>query len=74
MDTFASNLQVLRKSKGLTQDELADELGVRRETVRNWENGTQIPSLGSAVALAKTFSVTLDDLAINPLVLAAVPA
>lgn len=74
MDIFANNLAVLRKSKGLTIDEVASSLGVSRQAFWSWENGQRSPSLTSAIAVSRFFGVDLDDLACRPLTLAAVPA
>ena len=59
---FNEKLQELRKQKGLTQDELAKALYVSRTAISKWESGRGYPSIDSLKAIAKFFSVTLDDL------------
>ena len=59
---FHEKLQELRKKKGLTQEELAQILYVSRTAVSKWESGRGYPSIDSLKALAKFFSVTVDDL------------
>ena len=55
-------LQELRKQKGLTQDELAAQLYVSRTAVSKWESGRGYPNIESLKAIAKFFSITLDEL------------
>ena len=56
------NIMFLRKSRQLTQEELAERVGVSRQAVAKWENGETVPDLRSCCAMAETFGVTLDDL------------
>ena len=59
---FNERLQELRKSKGLTQEELAEKLFVSRTAISKWESGRGYPSLDSLKEIARFFSVTIDDL------------
>ena len=59
---FGEKLQELRKSRGLTQEELAEALFVSRTAVSKWESGRGYPSIDSLKEIAKYFSVTIDDL------------
>ncbi len=59
---FKEKLQELRKRKGLTQEELADKLFVSRTAVSKWESGRGYPNIESLKAIAKVFSVTVDEL------------
>lgn len=59
---FNEKLQVLRKAKGLTQEELAQAIYVSRTAVSKWESGRGYPSIDSLKELAKYFSVTVDEL------------
>ena len=59
---FNEKLQELRKSKGLTQEELAEKLFVSRTAISKWESGRGYPSLDSLKEIARFFSVTIDDL------------
>lgn len=55
-------LQELRKKKGLTQEELAERLYVSRTAISKWESGRGVPNIESLKAIAKFFSVSLDEL------------
>ena len=55
-------LQQLRKSRGLTQQQLAEALFVSRTAVSKWESGRGYPGIDSLKAIAKFFSVTVDEL------------
>ena len=59
---FNQKLQELRKQKGLTQEELAENLYVSRTAVSKWESGRGYPNIESLKAIAKFFSVTVDEL------------
>ena len=57
------NLQYLRKRSGnMTQEKLAERLGVSRQTVSKWESGENVPELSKLIELCDLFSCTLDDL------------
>ena len=59
---LGEKLQELRKSKGLTQEALAEALHVSRTAVSKWESGRGLPSIDSLKAIAAFFGVTVDDL------------
>ena len=59
---FNEKLQELRKQKGFTQEELAESLYVSRTAVSKWESGRGYPNIESLKAIAKLFSVTVDEL------------
>ena len=59
---FGEKLQALRKSRGLTQEELAEALFVSRTAVSKWESGRGYPSIDSLKELSGFFSVSIDDL------------
>ena len=59
---FHEKLQELRKSRGLTQEELAESLYVSRTAVSKWESGRGYPSIDSLKEISNYFSVTIDDL------------
>lgn len=59
---FHEKLQELRKSRGLTQEELAQELYVSRTAVSKWESGRGYPGIDSLKVISAYFSVTIDDL------------
>ena len=58
----SEKLQILRKNKGLTQEELAENLGVSRQAVAKWESGDSVPDIDKCSLLAQLFEVSLDDL------------
>ena len=59
---FNEKLQELRKSKGLTQEELAEKLFVSRTAVSKWESGRGYPGIDSLKEISRYFSVTIDEL------------
>lgn len=59
---FYEKLQELRKSKGLTQEELAEALYVSRTAVSKWESGRGYPSIDSLKDISSYFSVSIDEL------------
>lgn len=59
---FYEKLQELRKSQGLTQEELAEMLYVSRTAISKWESGRGYPNMDSLKAISKCFSVSSDDL------------
>lgn len=59
---FYEKLQELRKSRGLTQEELAEALYVSRTAISKWESGRGYPSIDSLKVISNYFSVSIDDL------------
>ena len=59
---FNEKLQELRKSRGLTQEELAEALFVSRTAISKWESGRGYPSIDSLKEISRYFSVTIDEL------------
>ena len=59
---FYEKLQELRKSRGLTQEELAEALFVSRTAISKWESGRGYPSIDSLKEISRYFSVSIDDL------------
>ena len=59
---FNEKLQELRKSRSLTQEELAEALFVSRTAISKWESGRGYPSIDSLREISRYFSVTIDDL------------
>lgn len=59
---FCNNLQKLRKNKNISQEQLAEELGVSRQAVSKWESGASYPEMDKLVLLCKIFNCNLDDL------------
>ena len=63
---IGKNIQILRKQKNLTQEALAEEVGVARQTIAKWEAEESAPDLECAGRLAAVLDVTLDDLVSAP--------
>ena len=59
---FNEKLQELRKSRSLTQEQLAKELYVSRTAISKWESGRGYPSIDSLKEISKFFSIKIDDL------------
>ena len=60
---FGENLVQLRKLHQMTQEDVAERVGVTRQAVGKWEAGETIPDLDLARRLAEVFDVSLDELA-----------
>ena len=58
--TFNEKLVTLRKDSGMSQDALAEKLGVSRQAVSKWENGTAMPETENIIKIAKIFCVETD--------------
>lgn len=52
----------LRKRDGLTQEQLAEKIGVSRQAVANWEKGESTPDISNCISLANLFGVSIDEL------------
>ena len=59
---LGERLYQLRKARNLSQGEVADALGVSRQSVSKWENNTSVPELDKLVKLGELFGLTLDEL------------
>ena len=59
---IANKLVKLRKQAGLSQEELADKLGLSRQAVSKWERAEASPDTDNLICLAKLYNVSLDDL------------
>ena len=59
---IGSFLQALRKEQGLTQEQLAERIGVARRTVSRWETGANLPDLDVLVELSDFYAVDLREL------------
>ena len=62
---IGKKIMELRKSSGLSQEELAEKIGVARQTISKWELGETSPDLKQAKELSKIFNVSLDELTDN---------
>lgn len=59
---FSEKLQILRKSKGLTQEALAEKINVSRQAVAKWEAGQAYPDISNLIQISDLMSVTVDYL------------
>ena len=59
---IANKLVELRKKNGLSQEELADKLGLSRQAVSKWERAESSPDTDNLICLAKLYNVSLDEL------------
>ena len=61
-ETISNTVHALRSKNGITQEELAEKVGVTRQTIIAIERGNYTPSVLLALKLAKTFSVPVEKL------------
>ena len=59
---IGNKIKELRKQRGLTQEQIADAIGVSFQAVSKWENNISLPDIALAPVLASYFGVSLDDL------------
>lgn len=59
---FCDNLVSLRKMKQMSQEQLAEAVGVSRQTISKYETGEALPNIDKCKAMAELFDVSLDDL------------
>ncbi|MGN1345777.1 MAG: helix-turn-helix domain-containing protein [Eubacteriales bacterium] len=62
---IGENIQKFRRESHLSQEELAEKIGVSRQTVAKWENGTTVPDINACAAMAELFEVSLDTLVLE---------
>lgn len=62
---IGEKLYQLRKMAGITQEQLAIQLNVSRQTISKWEAGTSTPDIDSVVKISKLFQISLDELLLN---------
>ncbi len=62
MDVFGKNLQFYRKRKNLTQEQLAEQMDVSRQTISKWEAGATYPEMEKILQLCDLFSCSMDTL------------
>lgn len=59
---FKDNLIELRKINNMSQEDLASQIGVSRQTLSKYETGESLPDIDKCSAIAKVFGITVDDL------------
>ncbi len=62
---FAEKLKSMRKDFGMSQEELADKVGVSRQAITKWETDGGMPDIENILAIATLFNMTVDDLLSN---------
>ena len=62
MIRMMNQLKLMRSRKGMTQEEVAEQVGVSRQAVAKWEKGDTLPDVESCVKLADLYGVPLDML------------
>ena len=60
--TFGDKLQFLRKTKGISQEQLASQLEISRQAISKWENNSSIPDVENIMKLSNIFEVSTDYL------------
>ena len=60
--TFGEKLQQIRKASGLSQEQLAQQLDVSRQSISKWELNDAVPDVNKLIILSELFSVSIDDL------------
>ena len=59
---LSERIYKFRRKSGLSQEQLAEKIGVSRQAISKWESGTSAPELEKLLALSDCFSITLDEL------------
>lgn len=59
---FSDKLKEIRKNEGLSQEQLAEKIGVSRQAITKWETGKGLPDVENMVIIAEIFKTTLDEL------------
>lgn len=62
---FSEKLKEIRKNEGLSQEQLAEKIGVSRQAITKWETGKGLPDVENMVIIAEIFKTTLDELLRN---------
>lgn len=63
--TFAEKLKLMRKQSGMSQEKLAEKIGVSRQAITKWENNIGIPDVENILAISSLFNVSVDELLSN---------
>lgn len=59
---FSTQIKKLRNEKKLTQQQMAEQLGISRQAVSSWENDRSLPDIEMLIIISRTFGITLDEL------------
>lgn len=63
--SFAENLRQVRKEKSISQEQLAEIIGVSRQAVSKWEQGSGYPEMEKLLLLARELNISLDYLMLD---------
>ena len=63
--TLEEQIRNYRKQAGMSQEKMAELIGVSRQAITKWENGTGTPDIANLVAIAELFQISLDELLLN---------
>ena len=59
---FSDNLKKIRKDNNLSQEQLADQLGVSRQSVSKWESSQAYPEMDKVLQICEMFNLNVDEL------------
>lgn len=62
---LSEKIYTLRRKNGLSQEQLAEKIGVSRQAISKWEGGLSTPELDKLKALSECFQITIDELTEN---------
>ena len=62
---LGDNIRKYRKENNISQEDLAEKLGVTRQSISLWENNQTQPSIDNIIAIAKVFGLSTDDLLLS---------
>ncbi len=62
MSTVSENIKFLRKQQGITQQEFADRIGIKRSLVGAYEEGRADPRISNLIKMSELFEVSIDDI------------
>ena len=65
MTLFGDQIKHYRKQAGLSQEKMAEKIGVSRQAITKWENGTGTPDISNLMAIANLFQISIDELLSN---------
>lgn len=63
--TFAEKLKFIRKQAGMSQEQLAEKLGVSRQAITKWETDAGIPDIQNLMAISTLFDISIDEMLSN---------
>lgn len=59
---FSTNLKFLREQRGLSQNKLAEKIGVNQTTIARWEDDNRVPTIDNAIDVSEALNIPLSDL------------